>query len=280
MRSEDYLPRLARIEDIAIETPTEKTFTLRLGEDDPGLHFNPGQFVEISVLGSGEAPFGLASNPAEHHSFQITVRRYPSGVVTVPLHQMNVGDYVGMRGPLGNGFPLSESTGRDILIIAGGLGLPTLRAAIFYMLARRHQYGEITLLYGARTPQDRLYKETLREWTVAQEINCLQTVDVADESWDGNVGYVSALLEKLRLQGDNTSVLMCGPMVMIRPLTSILVDMGVAETSMYVNMEAHMKCGIGKCGHCLVKDKYVCTDGPVFTYDEVREMQAYHEAGH
>jgi len=158
MRSEDYLPRLARIEDITIETPTEKTFTLRLGEDDPGLHFNPGQFVEISVLGSGEAPFGLASDPAEHHAFQMTVRRYPSGVVTVPLHRMNVGDYLGMRGPLGNGFPLADCTGRDILIIAGGLGLPTLRAAIFYMLARRHQYGEITLLYGARTPQDRLYK--------------------------------------------------------------------------------------------------------------------------
>ncbi len=277
-RSEDYIPRLATITDIHIETRTERTFTLRLPDDDPGMDFDPGQFIELSVLGSGEAPFGLASSPAQTHLLQITVRRYPAGIVTVPLHRMHVGDYVGMRGPMGNGFPLAENLGRDILIIAGGLGLPTLRATIFYILDRRDDYGQLTLLYGARTPQDRVYKDDLQAWTEAPEIKCQQTVDVADESWVGNAGYVSELVDRLQLQPDNTTVFMCGPAVMIVPVVTILEQLEVSYEQMYINMEAHMKCGVGKCGHCLIRDKYVCLDGPVFRYDEVQQMQDFQHA--
>ncbi len=277
-RSEDYLPRLATIEDIHIETRIEKTFTLRLPNDDPGLHFSPGQFVEISVVGAGEAPFGLCSSAKETHRFQVTVRRYPSGVVTVPLHRMNIGDYVGVRGPMGNGFPVEENVGRDLLIIAGGLGLPALRTAIFYVLDRRDDYGRVTVLYGARTPQDRLYKEDLEDWTESPYLECQQTVDVADEHWPGNVGYVSELVEGLELQPQSTTVFMCGPGVMVRPVVGILEKMSVGRDQIYINMEAHMKCGIGKCGHCLICDKYVCVDGPVFRYDEVQEMQDFQDA--
>ncbi len=262
--SENYIPRLATIADIHIETRTEKTFTLRLPDDDPGMDFDPGQFIELSVLGAGEAPFGLASSPAQPHLLQITVRRYPAGIATVPLHRMHVGDYVGVRGPMGNGFPLAENLGRDILLIAGGLGLPTLRAVIFYILDHRDDYGQLTLLYGARTP--------------APEIDCQQTVDVADESWGGNAGYVSELVDRLQLQPDNTTVFMCGPAVMITPVVTILEELDVSCEQMYINMEAHMKCGVGKCGHCLIRDKYVCLDGPVFRYDKVQQMQDFQHA--
>jgi sulfhydrogenase subunit gamma (sulfur reductase) len=278
MRSEDYLPRLAQIEEIRIETNTEKTFTMRLPDEDSGMAFTPGQFIELSVLGAGEAPFGLASSPAETHRFQSTVRRYPAGVVTVPLHRMEVGDHVGVRGPFGNGFPLEECVGRDMLLVAGGLGLPTLRAAVFYLLDHRDDYGDVTLLYGARTPQDRLYKYDLDVWTESPALECRQTVDVADETWVGEAGYVSQLVEKLQLDPDNTRVFMCGPAVMIQPVVALLKLMGLADQQMYVNMEAHMKCGIGKCGHCLIRDKYVCLDGPVFTYDEVKQMQQFQDA--
>lgn len=278
MRSEDYMPRMAQIVDITSETQTEKTFTFQLPEDDEGMHFIPGQFVEISVFGAGEAPFGLASSPAESHRFQCTVRRYPSGTVTVPLHRMEVGDYVGVRGPLGNGFPLDRTEGLDMIIIAGGLGLPTLRATILYILDYRYKYGDVTLLYGARTPQDRLYKDDLRQWTQSPELECRQTVDVADESWEGKVGYVTEIIEDMALRPRHTSVFMCGPAVMISPCVSLLEEKEVAAEQMWINMEAHMKCGVGKCGHCLIKDKYVCLDGPVFRYDQVREMQHFQDA--
>jgi sulfhydrogenase subunit gamma (sulfur reductase) len=277
-RSDDYVPRLAVIENIEIETKTEKTFTLRLPDDDAGMVFSPGQFLEVSVLGAGEAPFGLCSHPKDSHVFQTTVRRYPAGDVTVPLHRMHVGDYVGVRGPMGNGFRLGEMQGRDIVIVAGGLGLPTLRSAIFFMLDNRAAYGQIALLYGARTPQDRLYKRDLQDWWDSPYMECQQTVDVADEHWPGNVGYVPELLDKIQLDAPKTTVLMCGPGVMIRPVVSRLTEMGVGHDQMYINMEAHMKCGIGKCGHCLIGDKYVCLDGPVFRYDEVEAMQALQDA--
>ena len=277
-RSEDYLPRLAVIEAIEIETKTEKTFSLRLPDDDPGMVFSPGQFAEFSVIGAGEAPFGLCSSPKERHVFQTTVRRYASGAVTVPLHRLLVGDYVGVRGPMGNGFPLGENLGRDIVIIAGGLGLPTLRSAIFFMLDNRDDYGQVVLLYGARTPEDRLYKEDLQDWWDSPYMECHQTVDVADDYWPGYVGYVPELLDRVELDPPRTTVLMCGPGVMIRPVVSRLVEMDVGQDQMYINMEAHMKCGVGKCGHCLIGDKYVCLDGPVFRYDGVEEMQAFQNA--
>ncbi len=277
MPTETYIPRLATIEDIQIETNTEKTFTFRLPDDDPGMHFKPGQFVELSVIGAGEAPFGLASSPALTHVFQSTVRRYAAGVVTIPLHRMQVGDYVGVRGPLGNGFPLADNRGRDILIIGGGLGLPTLRATIFYILDHREDFGSLTLLYGARTPEDRVYKNDLQDWTDAPGINCLQTVDMAHEDWGGNVGYVPQLIEQISLQPSNTVAFMCGPAVMIKPCVAELEGRGVSAEQMFINMEAHMKCGIGKCGHCLIRDKYVCLDGPVFPYDKVRQLQQFQD---
>jgi sulfhydrogenase subunit gamma (sulfur reductase) len=266
-----YLPRLARIVAVRPETPTEKTFVLEL--QGPPLEFKPGQFVLISVFGAGEIPLGLASSPTDPSQLWITCRRYPEGQVTRPLHQLQTGDYVGLRGPMGNAFPLDEHKGDNLVIIGGGVGLPTLRAALLYALAHRRDFGDLYLLYGARTPADRLYKDDLEAWSQSPELHCLQTVDVGDEQWPHHVGFVTDLIAHCDFDPARTLAIMCGPTPMLRPAINGLLAKGLAPQRILINMEAHMKCGVGKCGHCALGDKYVCTDGPVFNYAQLQTLR-------
>ncbi len=274
MPSEDYIPRPVVIDSIRPETLTEKSFTLRFTDGEP-FTFRPGQFVEVSILGAGEAPFCIASSPAETDAIEITVRKYAEGMVSSALHERQVGDYVGVRGPMGNPFPLEEFEGRDILIVAGGIGLPAVRACILYILDHRDDYRNVTLLYGARTPADRVYEDDLGIWEGSPDIVCQETVDIADEAgtWDGHVGVITTLFELLQIDGPQTTAIIVGPAVMYPFVVAECQNKGIEDKNMYFSLERHMKCGVGKCGHCTIGDKYVCLDGPVFTYAQMRQMQ-------
>jgi NAD(P)H-flavin reductase len=267
-----YLPDLAEIVAIRSETADTKTFALRFC--DPrrweAFDYRPGQFVEVSVFGVGEAPFCLASPRDGAESFDITVRN--TGAVTRALHRLDGGEQLGVRGPLGNGFPLDQVKGRDILFVGGGIGLPPLRPLIWTMLAHRDQFGSITVLYGARTPADLVYKDELETWRARPDMEFMVTVDARDEDWKGNVGVVGTLFPKVSIQPSNTVAFVCGPPIMIRFVVKDLLDLGLAEDSIITTLERHMRCGVGKCNHCLVGDKYVCIDGPVFTYRQMKTM--------
>ena len=267
-----YLPDLAVIDRIVDETRDTKTFTLHFADDDYNnrFSFKPGQFVEASVFGVGEAPFGFCSNPNRKGSFDISVRA--TGAVTDAMHRMGAGDVLGIRAPLGNSFPLEEVKGLDILFIAGGIGLPPLKSLIERMLDHRHDFGSFTILYGARTPQDRVYKSILADWEKRNDMVFMQTVDSSSDGWIGNIGVVTTLFEKIKIDTAKTVAFTCGPPVMIRFVIQDLLMLGLPEDRIISTLERYMKCGIGKCGHCAIGNKYVCVDGPVFSYRQIKKL--------
>ena len=221
-----YLPQLASIDFITDETPDTKTFTLHFldPEINDKFRFKSGQFAEISVFGIGEAPFGFSSNPSRHGSFDITVRAI--GSVTDTMHKMKPGDILGVRAPLGNHFPFEEAQGYDILFVAGGIGLPPLKSLIEPMLDKRGDFGDFTILYGSRTPQDLVFKPILNEWAERKDVNVFQTVDQADNGWTGNIGVVTTLFEKIKINASKTVAFTCGPPIMIRFVIQELLVMG------------------------------------------------------
>jgi NAD(P)H-flavin reductase len=264
-----YLPQLAQIASVRDETPDVKSFSLAL--KNGGFDYKPGQFVEVSLFGLGESPICICSSPGQQKDgIQITVRRV--GSVTNALHSLSRGDEIGIRGPFGNGFPLEEVKGKDILFVGGGIGLPPLRSLINAMLDRRKEFGRITILYGARTPSDMVYKDELKQWAARDDVEYMETVDVRDESWKGNVGVVTTLLPKASIDPKSCVAFTCGPPIMIRFVIIDLLAMGFAPKDIISTLERYMKCGVGKCGHCAIGHKYVCLDGPVFSYEELREM--------
>jgi sulfhydrogenase subunit gamma (sulfur reductase) len=267
-----YLPNFARVKDIQNETYDTKTFELEFV--DPGVKesfgFKSGQFLEVSVPGVGEAPFGLASNPNRPETFRFTVRAV--GAVTRALHQLKIGDAVGVRGPFGNGFPFDEVKGKNVLFVAGGIGLPPLRSLIEPMLDSRKEFGDFQILYGARTSADLVYKERLREWENMREIRFMMTVDVGDSSWTGNVGLVTTIFPRANIVSTNTVTFVCGPPIMIRFVILELLGLGFAPETIISTLERYMKCGVGKCGHCAIGNKYVCLDGPVFSYKDMMKL--------
>jgi len=267
-----YLPDLAEIVSLRDETPDTKTFALRFRDRRrwESFDYRPGQFVEVSVFGVGEAPFCLASPRQGAESFDITVRS--TGAVTRALHALGPGQHLGVRGPLGNGFPLDEVKGRDILFVGGGIGLPPLRPLISTMLGRRDQFRSITVLYGARTPADLVYKHELARWRARPDMEFMVTVDVPDQDWRDHIGVVGSLLPKASIQPSSTVAFVCGPPIMIKFVLRDLLQLGLREDSIITTLERHMRCGIGKCNHCLIGDKYVCIDGPVFTYRQMKAM--------
>lgn len=259
-----YIPKLAVIEGIKEETPDIKTFRVRLRDGDT-FDYLPGQFVELTVFGYGEFPTSISSSPLPQKDFlELTVRRV--GDVTNALHRLQEGSIIGLRGPYGNGFPVEKLRGRDILIVSGGCGLAPLRSLILYLKAKKEEYGEITLLYGARTPKDIVFKDEIEKWG----IRAMLTVDKADDSWGGDVGLVTVLCPKVRINSRNTWAVLCGPPIMMSVMVNELKKMGVPPTWMILSLERLMKCGIGMCGHCNIGAKYVCKDGPVFFYEEAR----------
>ena len=266
-----YTPLKARVISIADETPDVKTFELQLEDGDKKqLDFSPGQFLEVSYFGLGEAPFCISSSPTKTKAFDITVRAV--GSVTNGLHSLQPDDLMGIRGPLGNNFPFDTIRGQDILFIGGGIGLPPLRSLINYMFDNRDDYGEITILYGARTPSDRVYKDELTEWVERDDIAFLDTVDVADDTWKGRVGVVTILFDEIMIDPKKTTAFTCGPPIMIKFVIQGLLKMGFEPENIITTLERYMKCGIGKCGHCAIGHKYVCVDGPVFNYAEIQKL--------
>jgi len=267
-----FLPEIARLVSVSDETPDTKTFSLRFRDRKNGgnFHFLPGQFLELSVFGFGEAPFCIASSPTRPDTLETTVRR--TGQLTDALHKLGNGKEVGIRGPFGNGFDVEAACGRDLLFVAGGIGLPPLRSLIWNVLDERSRFGKVTILYGARTPADLVYKEELKEWGNRSDAELHITVDMADSCWTGNVGVVSTLFNRISLKPESTLAYVCGPPIMIRFVVQDLLTLGFKSEAIISTLERMMQCGIGKCNHCAIGHRYVCRDGPVFNCAQIREL--------
>ncbi len=272
-----YLPYPVRIIDIITETEDKnlKTFKFEFlrPEDEAAFQYTPGQFAELSVAGKGEIPIGIASSPTEKGFVMFTVNKV--GLVTTFLHDMAVGDIMGIRGPLGNWYPWERMEGKNVVIVGGGFAFTTLRSSIVYMLdpANRSKYGDIHVIYGARSPGMLLYREELAAWEQRDDIHMHITVDRTDDpDWKYNVGFVPAITEQKAPGADNALALVCGPPIMIKFTQPVLSKLGFEANQIIMSLEMRMKCGIGICGRCNIGDKLVCKDGPVFTLEELNEM--------
>lgn len=269
-----YIPTKAIITHIRNETPDTKTFRIRI-LDQNEFSFTPGQFIQLSVFGFGEAPFSIAGSTNEKE-LEITVRRI--GTVTGALFRKNVGDIVGVRGPFGKGWPIGLMLRRNILIIAGGLGLAPLRSLVHYIILNREEFGKVYLLYGARTPADLLYKDEFNTWS--RYIDLHLTVDKGDNYWKGRVGLVTILLDDVSVDTEDTIALQCGPPIMMHFVSKKLKSLGFPDENIYLSLERLMKCGMGFCGRCTVSGRYVCIEGPVFCYADIKSfIEAIPEAG-
>lgn len=269
-----YIPYPVRIEETLIETEDRnlKSFKLQFlsEEDRKAFDYKPGQFAQLSIPGKGEIPIGIASSPTEGKHLIFTVNK--TGFVTNALHNLSEGSIMGVRGPLGNSYPLEEIKGKDIVIIGGGYAFTTLRSTVVYLLHHRKDYGKITLIYGARTPGMLLYKETLAEWSKRDDISYNVTVDREAPGWTGIVGFVPAVTEKVAPSSTNAVAIICGPPVMIKFTLPVMTKLGFTQEQTVTSLENRMKCGIGICGRCNVGPEYVCKDGPVFTLAQLKDM--------
>jgi len=264
-----YTPLISTIKTIRELTPTEKIFEIEL-PDGMKLNHDPGQFVQLLIPGIGEAPISVCSSPTDDNFF-LTIRRV--GDVTNAVHNMSEGDKVGIRGSFGYGFPVEEMKNHDVIIVAGGIGLAPLRSVIRYILANRAEYGNFTILHGARTPSDRLFKSEIDTWLDNPEINLFETVDYPDDSWTGHSGVITTLFKHLTVDPKNTFALVCGPPVMYRFVILECQGKGIPDNRILVSLERHMKCGLGKCGHCQINGVYACQDGPVFAYNQIANLE-------
>ena len=266
-----YKPYLMEIENIVEETPDVRTFRLKFknsGEAEK-FAFRAGQFGEYSVLGEGESTFCVASSPTRKGYIECTFRK--AGRVTNALSNLEIGDTVGFRGPYGNTFPIEEWEGKNLLYIAGGIALPPMRCVIWNTIDLRDKYKDITIVYGARTVSDLVYKHELKEWQDRPDIRLITTVDPGGQTpdWKGEVGFVPMVLEKLAPSSENTVAVLCGPPVMIKFTMPVLKKLGFQDKDIYTTLENRMKCGFGKCGRCNVGKVFVCKDGPVFSYEQI-----------
>lgn len=269
----NYIPKVIRILRAYDEAVAVKTFYFKYP-----LDFIPGQFLEVSYFGMGEVPISITSSPTED-SLKISFRRV--GHVTEGLFNLRENDYVGIRGPFGNGFPLEQLEDKNLVFIAGGIGIAPLRSLLIYLISkrqvksnlsmqRRTKLNSIVLLYGARSPRDLLYREELKKWNRFVKVSL--TVDKPDAKWQGHVGVVTELLNEIKLDTLNTKAIICGPEIMMRFSTAKLLKLGLNPEDIIISLERYMKCGVGKCGHCYIADKFVCRDGPVFTFEQLNRL--------
>jgi sulfhydrogenase subunit gamma (sulfur reductase) len=266
-----YQPVPARIVSIEEMTETEKLFTVAL----PGglsLHHSPGQFLQISVLGIGEAPISISSSPSRSSgTFELCVRRV--GDLTTALHNLKRGDIIGVRGPFGRGFPVGRLRGKDLIFVAGGLGLAPLRSLIYEVLDQRGNYGQLSVLYGSRCPSDLLFKDELEEWKNRDDMTLSITVDHPDETWFGEVGLVLNLFDDIYPNPRNAVAVVVGPPVMYPSVIERLLSLQIPEGNIWLSFERRMKCGVGRCGHCQLNHIYTCREGPSFSYAEIKDLE-------
>jgi len=267
-----YLPHIAVIEKITDETYDTRTFHLNFKDEKlrQEFTFESGQFALCSVFGIGEAPFAVSSSPTRKGHLEITVRRV--GRLTNALHRLGVGAEIGLRGPYGNAFPLDLLQGKNLVFVAGGIGLSPLRSLIWNVIDNRDKYKKIDIIYGARSPADLCFTYDLETWDKDKSIEMVTTIDREYEGWMGRVGLVPVVLEQVAPSSDNTVAVVCGPPIMIRFTFPVLVKLGFAPEQMITTLEKRMKCGIGKCGRCNIGNLYVCRDGPVFTYAQIQNF--------
>jgi sulfite reductase subunit B len=265
-----YLPTLAEITRTEQLTKMEKLFEIRL-KNGQELGHQPGQFVEVSLFGIGEAPISVSSSPTKKGAFELAVRSV--GNVTKALHQMTPGATLGIRGPFGEGFRVKEMKGKDILFVAGGIGLVPLRSLINYVLDTRSDFGRVMVFFGAKTPAEQLFLDELAKWRTSKEMEYFETVDRSDASWKGNVGVITTLFPKVTLDPKNTVAVIVGPPIMYRFAILEAQVKGISDDQIIVSLERRMKCGVGKCGHCQINDIYVCQEGPVFNYSRIKNLK-------
>ncbi|MGA2157660.1 MAG: FAD/NAD(P)-binding protein [Dehalococcoidia bacterium] len=266
-----HLPRIAELIRVEALSDREKVFEFKF-DDGKELGQMPGQFVEVSIFGVGEAPISVTSSPTHKGSFELAVRA--TGSLTNKLHTLEKGAKVGIRGPFGNGFPIQTLKGKDILFVAGGIGLFPLRSLINYVLDNRKDFGEVTTLFGCRSPQERLFIGQLQEWNVCKDMCFIETVDrCSDDSWTGNVGVITTLFPKVSFDPAKTYAIVVGPPIMYRFVIAECLKKGLSDDHIIMSLERRMKCGVGKCGHCQINGLYCCQEGPVFTYAQVKSLK-------
>lgn len=271
MSTDMLIPQIGIVTDIRTDTPDVKTFRVNAPEGGKCFEHMPGQCAMLSMPGVGEAMFSITSSPTNKEFMEFSIKR--CGGLTEWLHQMEVGQQITIRGPYGHAFPVETALkGKDLLFIAGGIGLAPLRSVIDYCLANRANYGKIDIVYGSRSADDLVDIDQIRnEWAKAENVDVHLTIDRPQDGWDGHVGFVPAYVKELNFDTNKTALL-CGPPIMIKFTLASLQEMGYDKTQVYTTMELRMKCGIGKCGRCNIGSKYVCKDGPVFRCDQLDEL--------
>jgi NAD(P)H-flavin reductase len=269
-----YSPTLLKVSEIIPETPDTVTLRMEFQDDKfaKGFSFKPGQFGLFGTFGEGESALAIASSPSEKSHVACSVRKV--GKVTTALTSADTGDIIGFRGPYGNSFPLEEMKGKNVLFIAGGIGFSAIKSSLLSVLENAERYKKVSLLYGARTVNDMVYKRELAEYEKSSKIDLVKTVDPGGESkgWDGKIGFVPTVLEGIEIDPKSASAIVCGPPIMIKLSIAVLVTKGFRKEDVYTTLENRMKCGLGKCGRCNIGKVYVCKDGPVFTAAQIAQF--------
>ncbi len=267
MEQNNYRPIKAKIENVITETSNIKTFVIK--PEEP-ISFLAGQFMQVTVPGMGESPFTPSSDPKHAESIEFTVMK--AGSVTVKLHSMKPGEYVGLRGPFGKPYPISDFHGKDIYVVGGGVGLAPLRALLFALFHELDHLNKIEVRFGSRSPNDISYKDAIPEWAKRPKTNINITVDMGDPSWKGNVGLVTTILKDGDVNVKNAVAIVCGPPIMMKFVNKRLLDMSFEPKDIFLSMEKNMSCGIGKCFHCNLGHFLCCKDGPVFTWEQIKDI--------
>lgn len=271
-----YIPVLTTVKSLVSENKVNDIKTLDLEfkkeEDYKNFDYIPGQFAEISLIGKGECPIGIASSPTEEGSIKFTIKKM--GTVTTGFHNCEVGDTVGVRGPCGNGWPIEDMKGKNIVVIGGGFAFSTLRSLVVYLLDDKYRkdYKDITVIYGNRDSGEVLYRDVLEEWKKRDDINVILTIDREEDGWIERVGFVAPVVKEVGPSPDNGIAVVCGPPIMIKTTIAVLEELNFKDEQILNSLEMRMKCGIGKCGRCNIGNKYVCVDGPVFSLAELKKL--------